>query len=75
MRISAKVTVFIAAIFAALCFGTAIAGFISTGEITDPVQRSDGLGFAWFWAFLGIVALVLGALGFWIAKTNREDDA
>ena len=74
MRISAKVTVVISAIFAALCFGTAITGFTSIGEITDPVQRSDSLGFAWFWTFLGTVALVFGGLGFWITKTHREDD-
>jgi hypothetical protein len=75
VQISAKLAVVLAAIFAAVCFGVAITGFTSIGDIVDPVQRSDGLGFAWFWAFLGTVALVFGALGFWIAKTHKEGDA
>ena len=74
MRISAKLSVIIAAIFAAMCFGVAITGFTSIGEIADPVQRADGLGFAWFWAFLGSIAVAVGAAGFWIVKTHGEDD-
>ena len=75
MRITAKLSVIIAAIFAVICFGVAITGFSSIGDITDPVQRSDGLGYAWFWTFLGSVAVVFGAIGLWIAKSHREDDA
>ena len=72
MKISAKMSVVFAAIFATVCFGVAITGFSSLGDIADPVQKSDAWGFAWFWAFLGIVAVVCGALGVWIVKTHRE---
>ena len=75
MRISAKMSVIFAAIFAAVCFGVAITGFISSGDIQDPVQRSDGMGFAWFWAFLGSIAVVFGAIGVWIARTHKEEQA
>ena len=75
MNISAKMTVIFAAIFAVVCYAVAITGFTSLGDITDPVQRSDALGFAWFWAFLGSIAAVFGGLGLWIVKTHREEDA
>ena len=72
MNISAKMSVVMAAIFAVVCFGVAITGFTSIGGIEDPVQRADGLGFAWFWTFLGGVAVVFGALSVWIIRTHKE---
>lgn len=75
MQISAKLSVILAAIFAAVCFGIAITGFASISDIEDPVRRSDGLGFAWFWAFLGSVAVVFGAIGVWMARTQGDGDA
>lgn len=74
MHISAKLSVVLAAIFAAVCFGVAITGFTSLGDIADPVQLSDARGFAWFWTFLGMVAVVFGALGVWLVKTHPEGD-
>ena len=60
LNISAKMSVVMAAIFAVVCFGVAITGFTSIGGIEDPVQRADGLGFAWFWT------------GVWIIRTHKE---
>ena len=74
MKISAKMSVIMAAIFAAGCFAFAVNGFTSLGGITDPVQRADSLGFAWFWTFLGSIAVLFGALGVWIMKTHREEE-
>ena len=62
----------LAAVFAAVCFGVAITGFTSLGDIADPAQRADGLGFAWFWTFLGMVAVVFGAIGVWMVKTHKD---
>jgi hypothetical protein len=75
LKISAQMTIGIAAIFAIVCFGVAIAGFSSMGDITDPAQAADARGFAWFWAFLGAVAVALGTLSLWIlrAQKNGED--
>jgi hypothetical protein len=67
-------SVILAAIFAAVCFTVAITGFSSLGDIADPVQRADGQGFAWFWTFLGVVAVVFGALGIWIVKTHKDGE-
>ena len=75
MRISVKLSVILAAIFAVACFGVAITGFTSVADVEDPVRRSDSLGFAWFWAFLGCVAVVFGAIGVWLLRTQKEGDA
>ena len=67
-------TVVFAAIFAAICLSVAITGFTSLGDIADPTQMADAKGFAWFWTFLGSVAIALGLLAWWIARTQREGD-
>jgi len=68
-------TMVIAAVFAILCYGVAITGFSSIGEMTDPAQVADAKGFAWFWAFLGTVAVAFGAVSWWIVRTqNRGED-
>jgi hypothetical protein len=66
-------SVILAVIFATICFGVAITGFSSLKDVADPVQRADGEGFAWFWTFLGFVAVTFGILGVWIVKTHKED--
>jgi hypothetical protein len=72
LKISAQMTVVIAAIFAVVCFGVAITGFSSIGEIADPVQLADAKGFAWFWTFLGVVGVAFGALSLWIVRTEKQ---
>jgi hypothetical protein len=67
-------TILIAAVFAIICYGVAITGFSHIGEMTDPVQAADAKGFAWFRAFLGTVAVVMGAVSVWILRTQKDDD-
>jgi len=74
MMISAKLAVIMCAIFAAMCFGVAITGFTSLGDITDPVKRADGYGFAWFWTFLGFVAVLFGFLSAWIMRAPKDGE-
>jgi hypothetical protein len=63
-----------AAIFAAICLGVAITGFISLSDLTDPTEVADARGFAWFWAFLASVAIGLGLLAWWVTRHHREDE-
>ena len=44
------------------------------GSFADPVQAADAKGFAWFWAFLGTVAVVLGASALWILRTQKDGE-
>jgi hypothetical protein len=74
MKLSAQMTVVVAAIFAAVCFGVAITGLTSLGEIVDPTQMADAKGFAWFWTFLGSVACGFGLLAWWMVRTHWEGD-
>ena len=74
MKISAKMSIVMAAIFAGVCFSVAITGFTSLGDIADPAQRADGWGFAWFWTFLGVVGVAFGAVGVWILRTHKEEE-
>ena len=73
MKLSVQMTAVAAAIFAAICLGVAITGFASLGDIADPVQKADAKGFAWFWAFLGAVAIACGLLAWWIARTQKDE--
>ena len=74
MRLSAQMSIVIAAIFAGICYSVAITGFSAIGEMTDPAQVADARGFAGFWAFLGTIAVVLGGLSVWIVRTGKEGD-
>ena len=73
MKISAQLSVILAAVFATVCLGVSITGFSSLDNITDANQLADAKGFAWFWAFLGTVGLACGAIGVWLVRTQKED--
>jgi len=67
-------TVVIAAFFALICYGIAITGFSAIGDMADQAQIADAKGFAWFWVFLGTVAVVLGAVSVWIIRTQQSGE-
>ena len=67
-------TIVVAAIFAIICYGVAITGFSALGDIADPMQAADARGFAWFWALLGTVAVALGAVSWWILRTQKDEN-
>jgi hypothetical protein len=73
MHISPKFAALAAAPFAIFCLGFAINGFLSLGEITDPEQLADAKGYAWFWMFLAVIAIVSGALSWWLMSTQKDD--
>lgn len=72
MKITAHLAAILALVFSVVCFGVALTGFTSLGEITDPQQLSDAQGFAWFWAFLGAIGIGCGVLSYWLAKTEAS---
>ena len=74
MKISIQATIVFAAIFAVICLGVATTGFVSVGDIADQAQAADARGFAWFWTFLGSVAIAVGVLAWWLQRTSKDDD-
>jgi hypothetical protein len=74
LKISMRLSVILSVVFATICFGVAINGFSSLGDISDPAQRADGEGFALFWAFLGAVGAAFALLGVWLLKTHKESN-
>ena len=73
MHISPKLAALAAAPFALICLGFAINGFLSLGEITDPAQLADAKGYAWFWMFLAMIAVISGAVAWWLMSTQKND--
>ena len=66
-------TMWLGVVFAMVCFGVAVKGFMSLPEITDAKAVADAQGFAWFWAFLGAVAVVFSAVSWWIVRNDKGD--
>jgi len=71
MTISAQPSVIFAAIFAVVCFGVAVTGFLSLDAIDDPVRRADSVGSACFWTFLAAIATTFGGNGGWMVRTHE----
>jgi hypothetical protein len=74
LKISLQATMILAGVFAVICLGVAISGFTALGDIADPTEASDAMGFAWFWAFLASMAAALGLLAWWMARAQSESD-
>jgi hypothetical protein len=73
LKLSAQFTMVAGALFAIICFAVAVNGFMSMGEITDPNMVSDARGYAWFWAFLGVVALTFAIISWWMARNETGE--
>ncbi len=58
------------AAFALLCLGFAYSGFSALQTLTDEAERELSRGYAWFWTFLGAVAVAFGALS-WMIKAGK----
>jgi hypothetical protein len=73
MKLSAQMTLVLAVIFAIACFAGAITGFRALADITDPTQLADSRGYAWFWTFLGMVAVAFALVSWWMIRTYKEE--
>jgi hypothetical protein len=74
MKLSAQLTVLVSVVFALGCFGIAINGLLSLGEITDPAQMGDARGYIGFWTFLGAIASALGGAAWWIIRSGIDEE-
>ena len=60
-------------VFALVCGGVAFDGFSSAPSLGEAAERDAALGFAWFWTFLCLVAVVFGILS-WMIKEGKLGD-
>jgi hypothetical protein len=57
-------------VFALVCGAVAFTGFSAAPSIADAAEHDASLGFAWFWTFLALVAVVFGVLS-WMIKEGK----
>jgi sensor domain CHASE-containing protein len=70
MKVTARIAVWLCAIFALICCAFAFSGFSALGGLATEAERELSRGYAWFWMFLAAIALVFGVLS-WMAKQGR----
>jgi hypothetical protein len=73
MKVTALAAMWGCVAFALFCFAFALSGFSAISSITDAVERDASQGYAWFWTFLGVVAVVFGILS-WMIKEGKLGD-
>ena len=73
MYVSARIAVWLCALFALVCLGFALRGFLALPSTSDPQERDLISGYAWYWTFLGLVALVFGVLSWLITRGKFGD--
>jgi hypothetical protein len=73
MKLSAQLMLGMAIAFALVCFSVAYDGFTNIDTMADATAQSDARGFAWFWVFLGIVAVASAVASWWMIGHNPED--
>ena len=73
MRLSLQATMVIGFIFSMACIAVAINGFTSIPAGADPATVSDVRGFAFFWAFLGLVGFGFAAASWWMLRAAARE--
>jgi hypothetical protein len=68
VKISFQMAMWMCAIFAIVALGAAVTAFSGIATITDAAERDAATGYAWFWAFLGVIAAAFGVLSWMITR-------
>lgn len=71
MKLSATLTLWLSTVFATLCLGYGLYGFVESTGMPLGQERDDARGFAFYFMFLGMVG-VAGALISW--RMTRMDE-
>jgi hypothetical protein len=73
MKVTAQAAMWMCGAFALLCLGFALTGFFAVTSMTDAAEREASLGYAGFWTFLAVIAVVFGVLS-WMIKEGKLGD-
>ncbi len=68
MKITAQTAAVLSLIFGVACLAVGVNGLWQSGALADEAARADAHGFAWFWLFLGAVALATCVLSVLMAR-------
>jgi hypothetical protein len=68
MMFSARIAVWLCAVFGLVCAGAALTALTGAPSIPDAGEREASYGYAAFWGFLALVAAVFGVLSWMMAK-------
>ena len=68
MKVTAQMAFWMSLVFGLACLAVGLYGLSEAASITDEAVRADARGFAWFWLFLALVALIAGVLSGLMAK-------
>jgi hypothetical protein len=71
MKISAQFAMWSSIVFGVICLYVGFDGLSNVDAMADAAARSDARGYAFFWLFLGAVAVACALVSWWIVK--RED--
>ena len=72
MKISAQFSMWASVVFALACFGVAFNG-LSEIDAVDAAVRADARGYAYFWLFLGAVAVASALVSWWIVRRETAN--
>ena len=74
MKLSLQMTMVFGLVFALVCAGVAVNGFLSLDGITDATELADAKGFAWFWLLLACLGAAVAAAGRWVIRRDERAD-
>jgi hypothetical protein len=72
VKITAQFALWSSLAFATLCLAVGFSGLSQIEAMADAAERSDARGYAYFWLFLGAIAVACAVVSRWIIK--REND-
>ena len=73
MKISAQFALWSSIVFAGVCLYVGFNGLSNVDALADEAARADARGFAWFWLFLGGVAVACAFVSWWIVRRETEN--
>jgi hypothetical protein len=60
-------------VFALMCLWVAFDGFSNLDAVVDEAARADGRGYAYFWLFLGMIAVACALASRWIISRENAN--
>ena len=73
MKISAQFALWSSIVFAIVCLYVGFNGLSGVDAVADEAARADARGFAYFWLFLGAVAVACALVSWWIVRRETAN--